>query len=95
MLPFIFMTEGSTIHVRFPKADNAKNVIVGVNGELPLDAYQSGTPSQVALEWADEFPHVKNVFPMGDFVNVVFRFAKFEDALDFKNNFMLNVHGVK
>lgn len=96
-LPYIYMTYGTSISIRFPKVEKDNvSVVLGENkGKLPIEAYTEGSPAQIALTWAETFNASWSVFERecGGY-NVTIRFDRMNDALCFKNNFMSKVHGV-
>lgn len=95
-LPYIYMTYGCSISVRFPQVDNNKaKIVFGEDkGKLPNEAYGEGSPAQIALSWAETFKATWSVFERetGGY-NVTIKFSRMNDALEFKNNFYARVHG--
>ncbi len=97
MLPYIYMTLGCSISIRFPQTSkNNVNIVLGEGtGKLPENAYEEGSPANIALKWAESYSAVWSVFERenGGY-NVTIKFNRMNDALNFKNNFMSKVHGV-
>lgn len=96
LVPRISLTMGKVIEVKFPKRTESKGVIIlGENGNIPQECYKPGSESQVALKWANQFPAKWKVYDREDGYLLSLHFDKLEDAMEFKNNFNLNVHGIK
>ena len=95
-LPYIFMTYGCSISIRFPQVDNGNvNIVYGEDkGKLPSTAYSKGSPAEIALSWAETFKATWTVSERenGGY-NVVIKFSRMNDALEFKNNFYSRVYG--
>ena len=95
-LPMIFMTEGTKIHLRFPQPTRKHIVLLGqANASIPEDCYEPGSAAQIAIKWAKQFTEKWSVSrrPDGNY-DVMLKFDRIEDAQEFKNYFMKNVHGI-
>ena len=96
ILPFIYMTMGSSISIRFPEPakSNVKIVLGEDIGEIPKEAYIEGSPAELALKWAETYRAKWSVYERenGGY-NVTIKFDRATDAVNFKNNFMSVVHG--
>ena len=94
-LPMIFMTEGTKIHVRFPKPTRKHIILLGkAKASISEECYEPGSAAQVAVKWAKQFEAewFVNRRPDGNY-DVMLKFAREEDAREFKNNFFTNVYG--
>ena len=95
-LPFIFMTDGTTIAVRFPKPVRGEDSIVlgAIKGFIPKECYAIGSAEQRALKWAHKFSAKWQVSKREDGkYDLIIKFATLGDAQDFKNGFNSKVHG--
>ena len=96
ILPFIYMTMGSSISIRFPEAakSDVKIVLGEDTGKIPKEAYLEGSPAEIALKWAETYRATWSVYERenGGY-NVTIKFDRATDAMNFKNNFMSVVHG--
>lgn len=95
-LPYIYLTMGPTICIRFPKPRdwNYLKEIVQKNGKLSEDVFAARTPEQVAVKWVSQFTAKCTVADRDEnSFDAIITFEKLSEALEFKNSFEENVFG--
>lgn len=91
--PFISMTAGTEISVRFPKPKDTTSVVLGYKGDIPEECYPESSPERRALEWAKQFAPTFKVNDCGNNYILEILFPNIEAAMKYKNQFMFRVHG--